>query len=451
VGLLIKDSIGPGNCVADAWSCAGVHYFAIKHRWPVLHEKGHIEVKQALLSCQPFIDETSFNAKSTAESIEATYSMYGSVEDLIICFTLDNTNVNPATARLLNVPMVGAYCHWLNLACRLWLQEAFDGALMNDLEAIHAVMLRASTLKGRGALKKHTVYVPEKQNKTRWTGYQDMAIKYTRIHTVLEKTDMFTGLTTDDIEEIEVSGNDKKKKVMPLLLRGTALNRFKEDFVPCMKELKQWFGGIQHDINLLQAQQLFENARKSRHLKDHSTEFEERLLPNHKLVASPYFENGVVKIMSQQTEDMTPEEKEACECLLKRNWPSLYPNHTDHEVDEVANGVVDSPTKFLKTLEGGPLATSHVMNSRYITNCTWISPTTVAIERLFSKCSNVMKCDRRKMHPRIFEAIVFLKENEDWWDLIRVQQMVAKIFDERLNEEYDEDDEEEDDDDTWEF
>jgi len=31
VGLLIKETIGPGNCIAEAWSCAGVHYFAIKH------------------------------------------------------------------------------------------------------------------------------------------------------------------------------------------------------------------------------------------------------------------------------------------------------------------------------------------------------------------------------------------------------------------------------------
>lgn len=343
--------------------------------------------------------------------------------------------------------MVGAYCHRLNLACRWWLQEAFDGSLMNDLEAVHAVMLRASTLKGRGALRKHTVYVPETQNKTRWTGYQDMAIKYTLMHSALEKTEMFTGLTSTDMEEIDVSGHEKKKRVMPLLLRGTGLQQFREEFIPCMKELKQWFGGIQRNINLLQARQLFEKARSSRRLKDHSPEFEERLLPSHKLVASPHFENGVIKIMTQQTEDMSPEEKKACECLLKENWPTLYPDRMDPSEDERMPDCMDSPTKFLKTLDGSPKKTGRIMDSKYITTCTWISPTTVAVEQLFSKCSNVMKCDRRKMHSHIFEAIVFLKENESWWDLGLVQQMLSKHFDDRLKEEY----EDMEDEDSWEF
>eukprot|EP00977_Amphora_coffeiformis_P019181 scaffold7007_cov146-Amphora_coffeaeformis.AAC.1 len=50
VGLVISDQIGPGNCIADGWSCAGIHYFAIYHQWPSLAADGEtIEVKRALL------------------------------------------------------------------------------------------------------------------------------------------------------------------------------------------------------------------------------------------------------------------------------------------------------------------------------------------------------------------------------------------------------------------
>ena len=101
---------------------------------------------------------------------------------------------------------------------------------------------------------------------------------FTRIHTALERTQLFKGLTSADAVKIDVNCEDKKKDVLPQLLRGGALTRFNDEFVPCMKELKQWFGGIQREITLVQARQLFERARNSRRLKDQSPEFKERLL-----------------------------------------------------------------------------------------------------------------------------------------------------------------------------
>ena len=46
--------------------------------------------------------------------------------------------------------------------------------------------------------------------------------------------------------------------------------------------------------------------------------------------------------------------------------------------------------------------------------------------------------------PRSFEAIVYLKENMEYWDLPLIQQMVAGKYDERLNEAYSSDSDEED-------
>ena len=140
VGLIIRSKIGPGNCVADGWSCAGVHCCAIIHRWPMLCKDNVIRIEKALLSCQPLINETSLDAESQADSIKATYDIYGSMEELIMCFTLDNTNTNPATARLCGRPMIGAHCHRLNLACRHWTRDAYGGGLMTSLNTMNAVM-----------------------------------------------------------------------------------------------------------------------------------------------------------------------------------------------------------------------------------------------------------------------------------------------------------------------
>jgi len=49
-------------------------------------------------------------------------------------------------------PMIGAYCYRLNLATKHWLNNAFDGNLMKNLESINAVMVRAYSLKSLGKL-----------------------------------------------------------------------------------------------------------------------------------------------------------------------------------------------------------------------------------------------------------------------------------------------------------
>jgi len=235
VGLKIRKTVGPGNCIADGWSCAGIHYFGIIHRWPVLNPSGDIVIKQALLSCQPLVNEERMDAESHAESIQDAYAMYGDFDELVVCFTLDNCSTNSKSTKLLGKPMIGAYCHRLNLAVRHFINDAFDGRLLKHLEMINAVMLRASTLKGRAKLKDFTKYVPKKQNKTRWTGYHDMEIKYVKIHAALSATGMFADLCEEDKEVIDINGKDGTKKVLPTLLRREEFDEFKDIMLPSLK------------------------------------------------------------------------------------------------------------------------------------------------------------------------------------------------------------------------
>ena len=445
VGLVISDQIGPGNCIADGWSCAGIHYFAIYHQWPALGADGlTIEVKRALLSCAPFISEVSLDARNQADSIISTYTMYGSPQNLIVCLTLDNTNTNPATARILKKPMIGAYCHRLNLASRHWLSDAFSGRLMERLQVINAIMLRASTLKGRGKLKEFTTYVPSIQNKTRWTGYQDMALKYEKIHTALEETGMYDHDDDDDegeTVEVQENGSVKTVKIQPVLLSGALMADFKDNMLPAMEKLRLFFKVIQSELDLAGARECFHSARNHPALKGHSPEYEQRLLPTHKLVVSPHFESGVTKIIEGNNDDMTQEEKTACDILLRSNWKSLYKKAPPEErsgSDEDDQHGQYSPSKFFKDARKRRKPAGSVVVNRYLSNLSWISPTTVIVERLFSKNRHVLTFGRRRMLPRVFEAIVFLKENQHLWDASLIQDMMAGLWDSRLKDEYDE-------------
>ena len=80
-----------------------------------------------------------------------------------------------------------------------------------------------------------------------------------------------------------------------------------------------------------------------------------------------------------------------------------------------------------------------------MTNLEWIQPTTVLVERLFSKCRHVFTYDRQRLLPRLFEAIIFLKSNQQYWNSKLVQEMMSGLWDERLGREYNSDDEEEED------
>ena len=173
--------------------------------------------------------------------------------------------------------------------------------------------------------------VPQVQNKTRWTGYHDMAIKYYKMHEHLEKTGDYDGNNQDDTEEIEVqdieghSGETRKKKVSPNLLSGSTLQQFKDHMLPSLKELRKWFITIQHHrLTLQKGREAFDYISKSPLLRGQSTEFESRLQRDHRLVTCPDFESGVEKIALGNSEELTKAEKKCLSMFIEDKMaPSL--------------------------------------------------------------------------------------------------------------------------------
>ncbi|DAZ97947.1 TPA: hypothetical protein N0F65_006372 [Lagenidium giganteum] len=54
----------------------------------------------------------------------------------------------------------------------------------------------------------------------------------------------------------------------------------------------------------------------------------------------------------------------------------------------------------------------------------WRPPTSNACERLFPTTGNVLRDQRKSMHPSIFEAIVMLKYNNELWSATTVQKLM---------------------------
>ena len=187
--------------------------------------------------------------------------------------------------------------------------------------------------------------------------------------------------------------------------------------------LKRWIATIQHPkINLHDSTHIFQLLCNDKNLKGHLKEFEDCLKPDHELVTSPDFEKGVVKIMNGQSEGLTVHEQNDCSCLLKSKCPHLYPP----DEDVISLEMVDSPGKFMKMKSAGQKCPSSdtKLDSKYV-DCSFLTPTTVVVETLFSCCSCVLTADHWCMEPWLVEAIVFLHENKDWWDMELVQNMIV--------------------------
>ena len=58
---------------------------------------------------------------------------------------------------------------------------------------------------------------------------------------------------------------------------------------------------------------------------------------------------------------------------------------------------------------------------------------TLIVETLCSHCSCVLTSDHRHMEPRLFKAIICLRENIERWDIELVQSMIAGLLKERLS------------------
>jgi hypothetical protein len=456
VGLLIKKKIRRGCAVADGWSDGSSHFMGLKHYWAERNaETNSIEVKSALLSLQPLVDETQLNARSMALYFVQIYSRYDSgmnietVDDadnldatglptdfpdirLMLALTMDNASVNSATANLLKKPMIGCHAHRFNLAAKSWEKYAFGGKAGEYMKKINACMKKASTIKNAAKLKLLSKYRPITRNQTRWQGGKSMIEQFDKLYDAFTTSEIFeTG------EFVEVN-SEQVQATLPAI--GT-INEFKSKMKPGIINLGKWVTQLQDEISDLKtARDLFDNVLLDQKILvgrknvnggggtalNYITDFENRLAPNHGLVKFPDFERGVVKILKEEVHTMTEREQKACECLLRSEFEYLYPAEEEAALNA---DLLNSPTKFAARNKAKKARSDG--SGEYV-DCSFLQPTTCTIERLFSLCSHVFVAKRKRMEPRLLEAIVFLNVNRDWWDIKTVNDMLKGEYAEEV-------------------
>ena len=147
-------------------------------------------------------------------------------------------------------------------------------------------------------------------------------------------------------------------------------------------------------------------------IKDYP-EMEQYLGSNSHLVNNQDFESGFVKIMSKEFINLTESERAATSALM---LPTT--------MDTIEHNPIK--TGYFEECQNRKCRRVSAEQDQYM-DCTFLVATTVTVERLFSTCKYVLTDNRKSLPPIMFEALLFLKINRDFWDLPMVEQAMKNI------------------------
>jgi hAT family C-terminal dimerisation region len=405
--------------VFDGWSEASRHFIGLFIVYPGKQDRHQAaaEPDMHLLAFAPLVDETNFTADNHMKFITSTLEWYSIPLDRLFCLIGDNCSTNKATANRLGVPLLGCRSHRFNLSVEQYLRKF----LATESELVGKLMSKLSTLKQSGRLRLITPLRPVKRNETRWTGVPNMFQRFERLLPNLNSANQ-------DDEVLDLIPNaDQKRNIRE---RKQALADFKSVTIALQRM----------DMSMKESDVLF------RSIVDAYPEFgfEAYLGTDADIIHNKALEIAVIKIQSNKENTLTDREKESVEPLL------LLPQERLQGVEAACEGGDDEQLSFAERALKRQRLQESIECSKYI-NTSFLLPTSCVVERLFSQAKRVFSPHRRSLHTKTLEALLFLKENRELWNVA----MVAVIVNERDEELAADNNEAEDDedgveDDEWE-
>lgn len=365
----------------DGWTSGSVHYVALIASYVTsgIH-------REQLLALAPLLDEESLGAVQHIEFMESTLAIYNkSMEENVVAFIGDNCSTNRKISNDCGIPLIGCASHRFNLAVNTWLENEIS--FKRVLDDIHTLMVELRKLKNAARLRSLTDLCAMKNNETRWSSKYDMAKRYIQIESEVKEI--------EEVEEFVLTGS--KRRLLDELM--VHLKQF-QSITKCLQ--KQGVSGNE-------VRYVFDSI-----VDDYPT-MEHYLDRNAKIVNNPDFEVGLFKIMTKDCSSMTSAEKRATSRLKKLSPYEYYEPDSSISHEETTDGYYQQLLKRRRA--------STDESDQYI-DCSFCVATSNTVERLFSACKHVLTDEQKCMSPIMFEALIFLKINKEFWDLT----MVAKAM-----------------------
>ncbi|KUF77507.1 hypothetical protein AM587_10002609 [Phytophthora nicotianae] len=373
VGQQLEKELGElFGLMFDGWSHAGIHYVAL---FAVYEADGKLHVP--LLGLSPLADGTQ-TADAHVQLFKSTLDVYNKTLSMVAFMVGDNCNTNRSIATKLGVPLVGCASHRFNLAVNKFLEP--HEALLSDVNSLMVELRHENNL---AELSKYTELLPVKRNVTRWSSTFTMVQRYIRIRSDIKKVEA--------VEELIPTGAKHRK----LLVLFDHLKKF--DSV-CKR--------LQRDETDMAEVRLMFDA-----LLTEYPVMAEHLRPTAKVVHTPTFESGVVKVITGAI--LSPAE----ELALKRfEVVQAAGKKRKKDEEDYASVLLRTGGKPRNQVSGGRSGRS----AAYKPLAKLVPPTSNTVERLFSQCKLVLTPQRRGMHAARFEQLAFLRVNRGMWNVSTV-------------------------------
>jgi hypothetical protein len=423
--------------IFDGWSMAGEHYIAIFATW--VNAKGNV-VKR-LLSCgvQDLPDEElgedggdfGFSADDFGDYLFDVLHSYGKGFECIEFMSGDNAYVNGALCDKLQawlwvnkdiervIPLIGCACHRLNLAVK---QLFKPGTPEGDVvKKVHNLMVELSTLKNSYKLNAKTSLRPEIEQDTRWGSTYHMLLKYLRLLPFLPQCAFSNAtksffLTAEEDNQVQLLCDQLKQiEIRSKFLQGeycdvdeedddAATRKEKADARETRKKMRRG------PLSLISARLAFDE------LLHMFPVMRSHLAPDAPVVHNKDFENAVIKIQTNKEDKLTRAEKKTVEVYL------LDP------VEEDEAEMKEDYAMRMARLEEEAKAPKGKSKYRSLAH---IAPTSVIVERLFSRAKLIMTPHRRCMDPSTLEMLLLLRYNKDLWTPFTLDAVLAAFITER--------------------
>eukprot|EP00171_Calliarthron_tuberculosum_P002072 IDg2072t1 len=357
-------------------------------------------------------ESTKFNAEVHIDFFREVFKFHKlDFDQWCVCLLGDNAAVNLRMARLINKPFVGCSNHKLNLDVNDMVRSSRD--LSATIERVHSIMKHVkSSLRNSAMLRNLTDLRPVIHNETRWSGKHSMLKRFQEI-----QDDLVRVCDADNIDLPDTFGKGLISKVERYEKMLASINVVQVQ----MQKKKCSLAFCRDALNTLIEAISEEKCQRGSNL------FGCLLLPHHiatnaACVKYPIFETAVVKIQKGDEDKMTKEEKESVSSLLR------------------SSAQVEAPESLTRPLTMEERLEKRQKVSRisdYI-NCDFVLGSIAESERVWSICKYVLSDHRCSLTPQLFEAIIYLRYNDRFWDPQLVAEAVSSTRGTQSSEDQDE-------------
>ena len=398
-----------GAIMYDGWSSCSTHYVAAYAlymsstsvvvngtvqkssipRFTLLSVAPMGQINEEAMNCGA--ETSSFNAEAHLNFFEQVLKFYNlQFNKWCRCLIGDNASTNLRIAKISGIPHVGCASHKLHLEVNAMVSNHID--LKNTIDSVRETMSDArSKLKNAAILRNITDLRPKLDNDTRWSGK-------------FEILKQFAKMRDDILEAAEHPDCDIKMN------KSNAFANKTNRYVRMLKEINDVTRSLQSDGHTLadcrdDINALIEAVTDE---KDdiNSVFYGCRLGKKYigvtaPIVKYPAFESGAYKLLKGFERDLTDEEKIALQGLKKESVEALE--------EVVATGPISMAERMAKRRKVGLFTDNYG-------NCLFILGSVARVERLWSIANYTLTTSRRRMTPQLLEAILFLRENQRFWD-----------------------------------